>query len=121
LRDRNRFLAKQAFDLEDANTRLQDEMYERARAQRALQESESHFRNAFDFATIGMALVSLQGRWLQVNRALCQIIGYGEDELARAQLPGCHASRRSECRPGIREAGSVRGNQNVSDGEALSP
>jgi PAS domain S-box-containing protein len=81
LRERNRFLAKQALDLADANARLQDEMHERSRAQRALQESESHFRNAFDFATIGMALMSLQGRWLQVNRALCQIIGYSEDEL----------------------------------------
>jgi PAS domain S-box-containing protein len=81
LRDRNRHLAKQAHDLADANTLLKDEMRERARAQRALQESETHFRNAFDFATIGMALVSVEGRWLQVNRALCQIIGYSESEL----------------------------------------
>ena len=28
-----------------------------------------------------MALVSLEGRWLQVNRSLCRIIGYDEREL----------------------------------------
>ncbi len=54
---------------------------ERKRTQEALQESEERFRSAFDSAAIGMALVSLEGRWLQVNRALCEIIGYSEQEL----------------------------------------
>jgi diguanylate cyclase (GGDEF)-like protein/PAS domain S-box-containing protein len=39
------------------------------------------FRSAFDFAAIGMALVSTEGRWLQVNRSLCSILGYTEKEL----------------------------------------
>ncbi len=39
------------------------------------------FRSAFDFAAIGMALVSTEGRWLQVNRSLCHILGYTEKEL----------------------------------------
>jgi diguanylate cyclase (GGDEF)-like protein/PAS domain S-box-containing protein len=44
--------------------------------------SESdRFRSAFDFAAIGMALVSTEGRWLQVNRSLCHILGYAENEL----------------------------------------
>jgi diguanylate cyclase (GGDEF)-like protein/PAS domain S-box-containing protein len=47
----------------------------------ALRESEERFRSAFDNATIGMAVVSLDGRWLQVNRSLCEIVGYGEGEL----------------------------------------
>jgi diguanylate cyclase (GGDEF)-like protein/PAS domain S-box-containing protein len=42
---------------------------------------EDRFRNAFDFAAIGMALVSSEGRWLQVNRALCKILGYTEREM----------------------------------------
>jgi PAS domain S-box-containing protein len=54
---------------------------ERKRTQEALLESEERFRSAFDSAAIGMALVSLDGGWLQVNRALCEIIGYSEQEL----------------------------------------
>jgi diguanylate cyclase (GGDEF)-like protein/PAS domain S-box-containing protein len=54
----------------------------------ALQASEARFRgaferfrSAFDYAAIGMALVAKSGRWLQVNRSLCEILGYSEAEL----------------------------------------
>ncbi|MBF0423112.1 MAG: PAS domain S-box protein, partial [Magnetococcales bacterium] len=50
-------------------------------AQVALKESESRFRRAFDTAPHGMALVSTQGRWLKVNKTLCQIVGYSEEEM----------------------------------------
>ncbi len=46
----------------------------------ALRESEERFRSAFDFAPIGIALVSATGRWLKVNRALCEILGYNAEE-----------------------------------------
>ncbi|MCK6553181.1 PAS domain S-box protein [Candidatus Binatia bacterium] len=54
---------------------------ERKRVEDALRESEARFRGAFDAAAIGMALVSLEGRWLQVNAALCRIVGYSANEL----------------------------------------
>lgn len=54
---------------------------EQQRIGKALVESEEHFRNAFDYAPIGMALVSLEGKWLRVNRSLCEIVGYTETEL----------------------------------------
>jgi len=43
--------------------------------------SSGAFRATFDHAAIGKALVDLDGRWLKVNRALCQIVGYSEAEL----------------------------------------
>ena len=52
----------------------------------ALRESEERFRSAFDYATIGMGVVSLDGRWLQVNRSLCEIIGYAGPELLAANI-----------------------------------
>jgi diguanylate cyclase (GGDEF)-like protein/PAS domain S-box-containing protein len=51
------------------------------RISQALVESEEHFRNAFDYAAIGMALVSPEGNWLRVNRSLSEIVGYSESEL----------------------------------------
>ena len=54
---------------------------ERKRIERALQESEERFRLAIDEAPIGMALVALDGRFVRVNRALCEIVGYTSAEL----------------------------------------
>ncbi len=45
----------------------------------ALAESEERFRSAFNYAPIGIALVSPNGEWLKVNRALCLILGYSEE------------------------------------------
>ena len=56
-------------------------MAEREVAERALAQAELRFRTAFAEAPIGMALISLEGRFLQVNRALAQITGYEEDQL----------------------------------------
>lgn len=44
-------------------------------------DPDSLFQNAFEFAAIGMALVSPEGKWLRVNRAICEITGYSEAEL----------------------------------------
>lgn len=47
----------------------------------ALKESEERFRSAFAHAPIGIGLVSRQGKWLKVNHALSEILGYEADEL----------------------------------------
>lgn len=54
---------------------------ERKHSERALREAEERFRSAFDFAAIGMAMVSEDGRFIRVNRSLCRILGYVEVEL----------------------------------------
>ncbi len=53
----------------------------RKEAEARLRESEERFRSAYEHAAIGMALISLEGRWLQVNRSLCEMLGYTEREL----------------------------------------
>ena len=68
-------------------TRAEERLRERdarLREQEArLRESEERFRGAFEHAAIGMALVGLDGRFLRVNRALCEIVAYSEDDLLR--------------------------------------
>jgi PAS domain S-box-containing protein len=54
---------------------------ERKRVEQALHESEERFRLTIDEAPIGMALVALDGRFVRVNRALCEIVGYTSVEL----------------------------------------
>jgi two-component system sensor histidine kinase/response regulator len=45
------------------------------------QASDRVLRSAFDHAPIGIALVSPEGKWLDVNRSLCRIVGYTRAEL----------------------------------------
>ena len=52
-------------------------------AKAAMEESEERFRQAFEFAGIGMAIVGLDGRWLRVNQAICDIVGYTADALMK--------------------------------------
>ncbi len=54
---------------------------ERRRAEKELREAEERFRGAFDDAAVGMALNSPDGRFIQVNRALCEMLGRSEEEL----------------------------------------
>ena len=52
-----------------------------SQAHRAAAESEMRFRATFDQAAIGIAHVAPDGRWLRVNRRLCEIVGYSHEEL----------------------------------------
>lgn len=51
----------------------------------ALRESEERFRGAFDHAA-GMALIAPDGRWIQVNSSLCEMLGYSDEELLATDL-----------------------------------
>ncbi|MCB9948702.1 MAG: PAS domain S-box protein [Rhodospirillaceae bacterium] len=53
----------------------------RKQAERDLLQSEQQFRGAFATAPHGMALVSPEGRWLAVNQAVCDLLGYTAEEL----------------------------------------
>ncbi len=56
---------------------------ERILAEKALRESEERFRAAFEFAPIGMALVSMQGIILQSNTALARMINFDAEDVIK--------------------------------------
>lgn len=71
----------------DLAVQLNTALEERIAAEARLLRSEERFRGAFTHAPIGMALVDNAGRWRQVNRALCDMLGYAEDELLTTTWP----------------------------------
>ena len=58
----------------------------RLQAESALRQSEERFRTAFDFAPVGMALVAMDGRFLQGNAALHRMLKCNESALLRLNL-----------------------------------
>jgi len=69
-----------------------------------LRESEDRFRSAFDHSGIGMALMASDGRWLKVNAALCQTLGYSRQELlARDHQSSTHPDDLSLEEPFMRK------------------
>ncbi|MEA2441017.1 MAG: hypothetical protein QOH76_2441 [Thermoleophilaceae bacterium] len=78
----------------------------------ALKESEERFRTAFRNAPIGIGLIDIDGRWLEVNRALSELLGYPERELVgRMPWELSHSQDRTEERKGF---------QRIVRGEATS-
>ena len=51
-----------------------------------LKRSEEDFRTNFDLVSVGMAHVSLDGKWLKANPELCKIMDCTEDELLRTKF-----------------------------------
>jgi diguanylate cyclase (GGDEF)-like protein/PAS domain S-box-containing protein len=61
---------------------LQD-ITQRIESERAVKDSEERFSATFNQAAVGLAHVAPDGRWLRVNRKLCDIVGYTEEELLK--------------------------------------
>ncbi len=73
-------------DLIRTNELLDTELSERKRTEQALRESEALFRTSFENATVGICLVGMDGRFLNANRKLFEILGYTNAELVRMQF-----------------------------------
>jgi PAS domain S-box-containing protein len=56
---------------------------QRKRSERTLRESEERFRRVFEDGPLGLALVGRDYRFVKVNSALCQMVGYPEGELVQ--------------------------------------
>jgi PAS domain S-box-containing protein len=60
---------------------LTRENTERQRAEEALRESQARFSAAFHSATVAQSISTLDWRFVEVNQALCQLVGYSPTEL----------------------------------------
>ncbi len=58
-----------------------DRERQRKEAQEALIAGERHFRAYFERAMVGMAAINPEKGWIEVNDALCKMLGYPREEL----------------------------------------
>ncbi len=73
-----------------------DREQQRRAAQEALIEKERHFRAYFEQAVIGMAATSPEKGWVEVNDAMCAMLGYARHELlTKTWLDLTHPEDRS--------------------------
>jgi PAS domain S-box-containing protein len=75
-----RLVTERTADLARSNTRLQQEVVERQRAEEELRESEERYRSFFENSLDGIMVTAPDGTILAVNPEGCRMLGYGEDE-----------------------------------------
>lgn len=68
-------------ELSISNQLQREEIQLRKRTESLLRESESLFHAVFDNATVGIAQISVDGQFLQVNQEFCRITGRSRQEI----------------------------------------
>jgi len=81
--------------------RARDAAADLADKARAIQASEERLRITLEAAQVGLALVGTDGRWIQVNPALCEILGRRRDLLLTVTLE--HVTAEHD-KPAVAEA-----------------
>ncbi len=67
--------------VEERTTELKDTLDKLTDREKKLGRSEELFRSVFENVRVGMTLFDKEGRYFQVNRAFCEMLGYTETEL----------------------------------------
>ncbi len=52
----------------------------------AIEKNESKLRTIFELAPVGIAVVGMDGTWIQANKNLCDIMGYSREELYKLKF-----------------------------------
>ncbi len=86
LKRKNEQLDAQAKDLHSQAEELRSEITQRKQAEKALQESEEQYRDLFENANDLIQSVTVDGRFLYVNKAWREMLGYSEGEVANLRL-----------------------------------
>ncbi|MFD2162982.1 PAS domain S-box protein [Paradesertivirga mongoliensis] len=53
------------------------------KSEEAILASEQKFKNAFHYSAVGMGITDVEGRWIDVNPAFCEMLGYSKTELSK--------------------------------------
>ncbi len=83
---------KKPFDMDEVRMRvrmqihLHEALSEQQQLHKHLRESEQSLKAMFEQASVGMAVVSAEGKMLRVNRRLCEILGYTADEFLKLRF-----------------------------------
>ncbi|MBW7456515.1 PAS domain S-box protein [Paenibacillus sepulcri] len=64
------------------------DLTERQQIEKADKQIEERFRTVFNYAAAGIALIDINGRFLEANYSFCDILGYTESELAELRFHG---------------------------------
>ncbi|RJF95951.1 EAL and GGDEF domain-containing protein [Noviherbaspirillum saxi] len=67
--------------LENAERMLVENSAQQQRTAAELAETAIIYRTTFDNAAVGIAHVTLGGRWLRINQFFCEMLGYSPEEL----------------------------------------
>jgi PAS domain S-box-containing protein len=76
-----RRVAERTAELSEVNRTLAEEIADRKQAEQWLLESEQRFRGYFEQGLVGMAILTAEQEWDEVNQRLCKMLGYLEEEL----------------------------------------
>ena len=66
--------------------RLNKDIEERRRAEKALRESEEKYRTLFETAKDAIFLTDETGRFVDVNQVACELLGYSKEELLKLSI-----------------------------------
>ena len=84
-----RWVSVNAFPIRDDSGKVSrfvgiaEDITQRKLAKLAMLKSEEQFRLTFEMAPIGMAITAINGQFTRVNQALCDALGYEEQELLK--------------------------------------
>ncbi|ELS02909.1 PAS domain S-box/diguanylate cyclase (GGDEF) domain-containing protein [Xenococcus sp. PCC 7305] len=84
-----RWVSVNAFPIRDSSGKVNrfvgiaEDITQRKLAKLAMRKSEEQFRLTFEMAPIGMAITAINGQFKRVNQALCEALGYEEQELLK--------------------------------------
>ncbi len=79
-------VARGTRDLDIVNRDLHREIAEREVVEHALRESEARYRGVLEHATDGLYVHDATGRFVELNPAACQMLGYSREELLQLSV-----------------------------------